>query len=77
VGGVSVDLEAINNNGVTVVLQGTHPLVTGEDGTVTFTDLGLNKTGGYKLLTVAELVVARSEEIVIPSVTSDKFNIRP
>jgi hypothetical protein len=77
VGGVSVDLEAINNNGVTVVLQGTHPLVTGEDGTVTFTDLGLNKTGGYKLLTVAELVVARSQEIVIPSVTSKKFNIRP
>jgi hypothetical protein len=77
VAGVRVDVVAVNNNGQTVVLFGTRPLVTLEDGTVTFTDLGLNKSGGYKLLTVAELVVARSEEIVIPSITSNKFNIRP
>lgn len=77
VAGVRIDLAAVNNNGVTGSLLGTRPLVTGEDGTVTFTDLGLNKTGGYKLLTVAELVVQRSEDIVIPSVTSKKFNIRP
>lgn len=77
VGGVRVDVEGINNNGTGADILGTHPLVTGEDGTVTFTDLGQVKPGGYELLTQAELVVQRSTLIVIPHVTSVHFNIRP
>jgi len=77
VGGVTVDLQAVDNNGHYVELLGTRPLVTLEDGTITFGDLGLNKPGGYSLITVAELVVDRSTTIVIPSITSDRFNIRP
>lgn len=77
VGGVKVDLEAVDNNGSWVELFGSHPDTTSENGTITFTDLGLNKPGGYQLITIAELVVQRSTSITIPSVTSDKFNVRP
>jgi hypothetical protein len=77
VGGVRITAIAVDNNGVPAVLRGTSTLTTGEDGVVTFTDLGLTKPGAYRLLTNAELVVSRSSEIVIPHVTSTKFNIRP
>lgn len=77
VGGVRIDVEGVNNNGTGADILGTHPLVSGEDGTVTFTDLGQVKPGGYTLLTQAELVVQRSTLIVIPHVTSEHFNIRP
>ena len=42
-----------------------------------FDNIGITKTGGYRLVTMAEIVVNRSAEIVIPSATSDRFNIRP
>lgn len=77
VGGVRVTVVPVNNNGTPGELRGDATLVTGEDGTVTYTNLGLTKTGGYALLTNAELVEQRSAEIVIPHITSIKFNIRP
>ena len=77
VGGVRVTVVPVNNNGTPGEMRGDSTLVTGEDGTVTYTDLGLTKTGGYALLTNAELVEQRSTEIVIPHVTSTKFKIRP
>src|SRR5262245_3302753 len=73
IGGVRITLVPVNNNGTPVEIRGTATLVTGEDGTATYTDLGLTKTGGYALLTNAELVEQRSSEIVIPHVTSTKF----
>ena len=76
-GGVRVTVVPVNNNGTPVEMRGDSTLVTGEDGTVTYTNLGLTKTGGYALLTNAELVEQRSAEIVIPHVTSTKFNVRP
>lgn len=77
VGGVRVTVVPVNNNGTPAEMRGDSTLVTGEDGTVTYTNLGLTKTGGYALLTNAELVEQRSASIVIPHVTSTKFNIRP
>lgn len=77
VGGVRITVVPVNNNGTPAEMRGDSTLVTGEDGTVTYTDLGLTKTGGYALLTNAELVEQRSSLIVIPHVTSTKFNIRP
>jgi hypothetical protein len=77
VGGVRITAIAVDNNGTPAQLRGTSTLTTGEDGVVTFTDLGLTKPGAYRLLTNAELVVSRSSEIVIQHVTSTKFNIRP
>ena len=77
VGGVRVTVVPIDNNGTTVALLGAATLVTGEDGTVTYTDLGLTKPGGYRLVTNAELVVSRSADIVVPHVESTRFNIRP
>jgi hypothetical protein len=76
VGGVRVTVIAVDNNGTPADLLGTSTLTTGEDGTVTYTGLGLDKTGAFRLLTGAELVVSRSG-IVIPHVMSKKFNIRP
>lgn len=77
VGGVQITLLAINNNGTPAQLLGVSTLVTGEDGKVNYVNLGLTKPGGYALLTNAELVQDRSSQIVIPHVTSTKFNIRP
>jgi hypothetical protein len=77
VGGVRITVLPVNNNGTPAEMRGDSTLVTGEDGTVTYTDLGLTKTGGYALLTNAELVEQRSSQIVIPHVTSTKFNVRP
>jgi hypothetical protein len=77
VGGVQVTVLPINNNGTPGEMRGDSTLVTGEDGTVTYTNLGLTKPGGYALLTNAELVEQRSSQIVIPHVSSTKFNVRP
>ena len=77
VGGVRITVVPVNNNGTPAQLLGVATLVTGEDGTVTYTNLGLTKPGGYALLTNAELVEQRSDSIVIPHVTSTKFNVRP
>jgi len=77
VGGVRITVLPVNNNGTPAEMRGDSTLVTGEDGTVTYTNLGLTKTGGYALLTNAELVEQRSTSIVIPHVTSTKFNVRP
>ena len=77
VGGVKITVLPVDNNGTPAEMRGDSTLVTGEDGTVTYTNLGLTKPGGYRLLTNAELVVARSAEIVIPHITSTRFNIRP
>lgn len=77
VGGVQITVVPVNNNGTPAEMRGDSTLITGEDGTVTYTNLGLTKTGGYALLTNAELVEQRSDSIVIPHVTSTKFNIRP
>jgi hypothetical protein len=77
VGGVRITVVPVDNNGTPAEMRGDTTLVTGEDGTVTYTNLGLTKPGGYRLLTVAELVEQRSTAIVIPHVTSDRFNIRP
>jgi hypothetical protein len=77
VGGVQITVVPVNNNGTPAEMRGDSTLVTGEDGTVTYTNLGLTKTGGYALLTNAELVEQRSAAIVIPHITSTKFNIRP
>lgn len=76
-GGVQITVVPVNNNGTPAEMRGDSTLITGEDGTVTYTNLGLTKTGGYALLTNAELVEQRSDSIVIPHVTSIKFNIRP
>ena len=77
VGGVRITVVPVNNNGTPAEIRGDSTLVTGEDGTVTYTNLGLTKPGGYALLTNAELVEQRSSAIVIPHVTSIKFNVRP
>jgi hypothetical protein len=77
VGGVRITVVPVNNNGTPAEMRGDSTLVTGEDGTVTYTNLGLTKPGGYALLTNAELVEQRSSQIVIPHVTSTKFNVRP
>ena len=77
VGGVRITVVPVNNNGTPAEMRGDSTLVTGEDGTVTYTNLGLTKPGGYALLTNAELVEQRSTAIVIPHVTSIKFNVRP
>lgn len=77
VGGVRITVLPVNNNGTPAEMRGDSTLVTGEDGTVTYTNLGLTKTGGYALLTNAELVEQRSSQIIIPHVTSIKFNVRP
>lgn len=77
VGGVRVTVVPVNNNGTPVEMRGDSTLVTGEDGTVTYTNLGLTKPGGYALQTNAELVEQRSSQIVIPHVISIKFNARP
>jgi hypothetical protein len=77
VGGVRITVLPVNNNGTPGEMRGDSTLVTGEDGTVTYTNLGLTKPGGYALLTNAELVEQRSDSIVIPHVTSTKFNVRP
>jgi len=77
VGGVQITVVPVNNNGTPAEMRGDSTLVTGEDGTVTYTNLGLTKPGGYALLTNAELVEQRSTQIVIPHVTSIKFNVRP
>ncbi|HET9708043.1 MAG TPA: hypothetical protein VFP39_07050 [Gemmatimonadales bacterium] len=77
VGGVRITVVPVNNNGTPAEIRGDSTLVTGEDGTVTYTNLGLTKPGGYALLTNAELVEQRSSQIVIPHVTSTKFNVRP
>ena len=77
VGGVRVTVLPIDNNGTPAEMRGDSTLVTGEDGTVTYTNLGLTKPGGYRLFTTAELVVSRSADIVIPHVSSRRFNIRP
>ena len=77
VGGVRITVVPFNNNGTPAEMRGDSTLVTGEDGTVTYTNLGLTKPGGYALLTNAELVEQRSTQIVIPHVTSTKFNVRP
>jgi hypothetical protein len=77
VGGVRVTVIPVDNNGTPAEIRGDTTLVTGEDGTVTYTNLGLTKTGAYKLLTNAELVEQRSPNIIIPHVTSTRFNIRP
>jgi hypothetical protein len=77
VGGVRITVLPVNNNGTPAEMRGDSTLVTGEDGTVTYTNLGLTKPGGYALLTNAELVEQRSTQIVIPHVTSTKFNVRP
>lgn len=77
VGGVRVTVLPIDNNGTPAEMRGDSTLVTGENGTVTYTNLGLTKTGGYRLVTNAELVEQRSDSIVIPHVISVRFNIRP
>jgi hypothetical protein len=77
VGGVKITVVPVDNNGTPAEMRGDSTLVTGEDGTVTYTNLGLTKPGGYRLFTVAELVVSRSDQIVIPHVSSTRFNIRP
>ena len=77
VGGVSITVVPVNNNGTPGEIRGDSTLVTGENGTVTYTNLGLTKPGGYALVTNAELVEQRSDSIVIPHVTSIKFNVRP
>lgn len=77
VGGVRVTVLPVDNNGTPAEMRGDSTLVTGEDGTVTYTNLGLTKPGGYRLLTNAEFVVSRSSQIVIPHVVSTRFNIRP
>lgn len=76
VGGVQITVVPVDNNGTPAEMRGDSVLVTGEDGTVTYLDLGLTKPGGYRLVTIAE-VLGRSSAIVIPQVSSDRFNIRP
>lgn len=76
VGGVRITVLPVDNNGTPAEMRGDSTLVTGEDGIVIFTNLGLTKPGGYRLVTNAELVLARSQ-IDIPHVESIRFNVRP
>jgi len=76
VGGVSVKLESFNNNGAKVVLSGTNPVVTGEDGVAMFT-LTLNKPGAYRLRTTSLTTVLGRPAITVSQVTSVKFNVKP
>ncbi|HJQ66840.1 MAG TPA: hypothetical protein VJ816_10700 [Gemmatimonadales bacterium] len=76
-GGVRITVLPVDNNGTPAEMRGDSTLVTGEDGIVIFTNLGLTKPGGYRLVTNAEIVLSRSTLIDIPHVETTRFNIRP
>ncbi len=76
VGGVSIKLEQFNNNGSKVVLSGTNPVVTGEDGVATFT-LSLNKPGAYRLRTTSATTVLGRSAISVAGTETQKFNVKP
>ena len=75
VANVTVTLVAVNNNGEPAILLGTTTRTTGYDGLVTFDDLSQTKTGAYRL--VASGSVGGRPAIVVPTITSKKFNVRP
>jgi hypothetical protein len=73
---VSITVSAVNNNGATVVLSGTTTQITNSSGIATYSDLSLNKTGGYQLV-VTKAQVGGRPAIPVGSATSTKFNIAP
>lgn len=75
VGGVQISLAAVTNNGTPVILSGTSTLITPNSGVVTFTDLSINKPGGYHYLATGG-VVGRPA-ITVTGDASIRFNVRP
>ncbi|MGH7674677.1 MAG: hypothetical protein ACREMV_05335, partial [Gemmatimonadales bacterium] len=76
VGGVSVQLEQFNDNGVPAVLTGPNPVVTDESGVATFT-LSLNKPGAYKLRSTSQTTVLGRPAIAVAGTETRKFNVKP
>ena len=72
---VLVTLVSQDNNGATVQLLGTVTGTTDGTGTVTFSALSLNKTGGYRL--VASGSVNGRPAIGVTAGESERFNVRP
>jgi len=76
--GTFITLQAIDNNGATVVLSCPGGCIDREadaSGVVDFGNPILNKTGGYRL--VASGSVAGRPGITVNSATSNRFNVRP
>jgi hypothetical protein len=73
---VSIAVSAVNNNGVTVSLSGHATQITNSSGIAAYSDLSLNKTGGYRL-TVTQAQVGGRPAIPVGSATSMRFNIGP
>ena len=76
--GTFITLTALDNNGATVVLFCPGGCIHREadaDGVVDFGNPILNKTGGYRL--VASGSVDGRPGIAVPSVSSERFNVRP
>ena len=48
--GVSVTLTVLTNNGTTVLFSGTTPVSTDGTGVASFSNLSINKAGGYRLI---------------------------
>jgi len=76
VGGVSVNLEQFNDNGVPAILTGPNPVVTDESGVATFI-LSLNKPGAYRLQTTSQTTVVGRPAIAVTGTQSQKFNVKP
>ena len=72
--GVSVTLQAYNNNGTPAELSGGESILTGPDGVATFDNLILNSPGAYRWEATAYLEGADPETVVIES---GKFHIKP
>jgi hypothetical protein len=73
--GVRVRLIATTNLGATVVASGNE--VATEDGVATFTDLKINKAGGYRLIaTIAGFGQNGNGGFQFSNITSNGFNLK-
>ena len=73
---VSIRIGAINNNGATLVVNGTTTRTTDANGIATYNDLSETKSGGSRLI-VLQAVVNGRPAIDVGSATSARFNIAP
>jgi hypothetical protein len=84
VGGTTLHLVAINNNGVPTELDqsiggvcASDPVATTDNaGVATFTGLSVTKTGGLRLVVTSGAVSGRAA-IPVGSATSNKVNVKP
>jgi hypothetical protein len=73
---VTITLGAVNNNGATLVLNGTTTQTTDANGVATYGNLSENKSGGSRLIVINATVGGRPA-ITVSKPASAKFNIAP